>query len=112
MTFRKGNGAYYNSTDENSSEDADLILADQDLTTGKKKKFVVAQSKGKRSSRCPPSLSRAEWLCVGLGLLCVFAVLLAFVVVGVTLGLNANTNESSQDPWENIRLPQSLKPES
>ena len=98
-------------SDSESSEDARLVLSDNGLVTGEKKKHKYGEEK----PRCGPgNLTRNEWICVGVGVAGIVGVVILFVVIGVGVAAvsSSENSGSSSPPWEeNVRLPSSVLPE-
>ena len=113
----KAGDMFYNSTDGESSDEANLVMSDSELTSGRKrKKYVVAADSGPDGACCSPRrFSRNEWICIVVGAVAMLAVLVVFVAIGASLGtavgVSSSSSSSGGNPWESVRLPSSITPE-
>ena len=113
----KAGDMFYNSTDGESSDEANLVMSDSELTSGRKrKKYVVAAGAGPDGACCSlRRFSRNEWICIVVGAVAMLAVLVVFVAIGASLGtavgVSSSSSSSGGNPWESVRLPSSITPE-
>ena len=95
--------------ESSADETNNLVLSESHPdSSGHKKRYVVLGG-GLKKGRC----SRNEWICIVMGVVIVVIGLMVLlgVAVGTWVGVSRSSSDSSEKPWENVRLPSSITPE-
>jgi len=99
-----GGGRYYNSTDGDTSDEANLVMNDNESATGRRKKYIVSDSGEDGPSCNPRTFSRNEWICLVVGVVSVLTIIVVFIAVGVSVGTEVrSSSSSSEDPQSPLR---------
>ena len=110
LVMDRGRKSGYNSTGtgesdgDTTSDDAQLVMSDSDFSSGR-----TRTKDGKLSFR---SLTKNERICLLIGIIALAAVVLIFIIVGVVISAGGSSGGGKNQPWMEVRLPESITPET
>ena len=85
-------------------------MSDSDFSSGRTRtKYAVSKDDGKFSFR---SLTKNERICLLIGIIALVAVVLIFIIVGVVISARGSSGGGKNEPWMEVRLPESITPET